>query len=128
MIENMSEKEMERVQQVMGGLPVPENKTKRMLLEKMKERFPNVEADLLLLESAFNMAQVLGRVEKALDDDGEAAVPGVTLDEIEDILEANQGRSIQVIADALYDYAVAAVDEAFRYGYYAALENENVTL
>lgn len=72
------------------------------------------------------MAQVLGRVEKAMNAEGEAAVPGIDLGEIEDILEANQGRSAQI--NALFKYAVAAVDEAFRYGYYAALESEKVTL
>lgn len=126
MIETMTEKEIERVRQVMGGLPMSQSKTKRALLRHMKEQIPDMEADLLLLESAFNMAQVLGRVEKALDDDREAIAPGVSLEDIEDILEANQGRSAQI--NALFKYAVAAVDEAFRYGYYAALENENVTL
>lgn len=126
MIETMTEKEMERVQQVMGGLPMSQSKTKRALLRHMKEQIPDMEADLLLLESAFNMAQVLGRVEKALDDDREAIAPGVSLEDIEDILEANQSQSAQ--ANALFKYAVAAVDEAFRYGYYAALESEKVTL
>lgn len=126
MIENMSEKEMERVQQVMGGLPVSQSETKRALLRHMKEQIPDMEADLLLLESAFNMAQVLGRVEKAMDDDGEAVAPGVSLEDIEDILEANQGRRAQ--ANALFKHVTAAVDEAFRYGYYAALESERVTL
>lgn len=126
MIETMTEKEMERVQQVMGGLPVSQSETKRALLRHMKEQIPDMEADLLLLESAFNMAQVLGRVEKAMDRDREAAVPGVSLEDIEDILEANQSQSAQ--ANALFEYAAAAVDEAFRYGYYAALESENVTL
>lgn len=126
MIETMTEKEMERVQQVVGRLPMPENKTKRMLLEKTKRYIVETEADSFLLEKVFNMAQVLGRVEKAMNAEGEAAVPGIDLGEIEDILEANQGRSAQI--NALFKYAVAAVDEAFRYGYYAALENENVTL
>lgn len=126
MIETMTEKEIERVRQVMGGLPMSQSKTKRALLRHMKEQIPDMEADLLLLESAFNMAQVLGRVEKAMNAEGEAAVPGIDLGEIEDILEANQGRSAQI--NALFKYAVAAVDEAFRYGYYAALESEKVTL
>lgn len=126
MIETMTEKEMERVQQVVGRLPMPENKTKRMLLEKTKRYIVETEADSFLLEKVFNMAQVLGRVEKAMNAEGEAAVPGIDLGEIEDILEANQGQSAQ--ANALFEYAAAAVGEAFRYGYYAALENENVTL
>lgn len=126
MIETMTEKEMERVRQVMGRLPIPQSETTRALLRHMKEQIPGVEADLFLLESAFDMAQILGRVEKALDDDGEAVAPGVSLEDIEDILEANQDRRAQI--NALFKYAVAAVDEAFRYGYYAALENENVTL
>lgn len=53
MIETMTEKEIERVRQVMGGLPMSQSKTKRALLRHMKEQIPDMEADLLLLESAF---------------------------------------------------------------------------
>lgn len=79
------------------------------------------------LHCLFNAGRVFGRMEKALEMEPDAMPSGTSTDSLLEILTANQGESSETLADALFQHVSEVTEEAFRYGYYAAMKGENVT-
>ena len=121
----MDEKEMTRVFRALNGCNwmEPAGKASEALIQRIDSMQPGQsEAHL---RYAFNIGQVLTSVEAAQSI--ETNLPGVGgTEEIESLL-ADCGVDAQVIgniSDALYDRMQQLELQAFRYGYYAALEQE----
>ena len=121
----MDEKEMTRVFRALNGCSwlKPAGNSSDALVQRIDSMQPGQsEAHL---RYAFNIGQVLTSVEAAQSI--ETNLPGVGgTEEIESLL-ADCGVDAQVIgniSDALYDRMQQLELQAFRYGYYAALEQE----
>ena len=121
----MDEKEMTRVLKALNGCSwlKPAGNFSDALVQRIDSMQPGQsEAHL---RYAFNIGQVLTSVEAAQSI--ETNLPGVGgTEEIESLL-ADCGVDAQVIgniSDALYDRMQQLELQAFRYGYYAALEQE----
>ena len=121
----MDEKEMTRVFRALNGCSwlKPAGNSSDALVQRIDSMQPGQsEAHL---RYAFNIGQVLTSVEAAQSI--ETNLPGVGgTEEIESLL-ADCGVDAQVIgniSDALYERMRQLELQAFRYGYYAALEQE----
>ena len=121
----MDEKEMTRVLKALNGCSwlKPAGNFSDALVQRIDSMQPGQsEAHL---QYAFNIGQVLTSVEAAQSI--ETNLPGVGgTEEIESLL-ADCGVDAQVIgniSDALYERMQQLELQAFRYGYYAALEQE----
>ena len=121
----MDEKEMTRVFRALNGCSwlKPAGNSSDALVQRIDSMQPGQSE--AYLRYAFNIGQVLTSVEAAQSI--ETNLPGVGgTEEIESLL-ADCGVDAQVIgniSDALYDRMQQLELQAFRYGYYAALEQE----
>ena len=71
-----------------------------------------------------NLGRIIERVSKAFGEEYKN-LPEINLDDIEQIVEAGKGKSFDDISDDLFGYLFDLQREAFRHGYYAALEAES---
>ena len=121
----MDEKEMTRVLKALNGCSwlKPAGNSSDALVQRIDSMQPGQsEAHL---RYAFNIGQILASVEAAQS--VETNLPGVGGTEKIESLLADCGVDAQVIgniSDALYDRMQQLELQAFRYGYYAALEQE----
>lgn len=74
-----------------------------------------------------NLGQILERIDKAVGEEYEN-LPEINTNEMRDIVEKYKNNPPADIAEKLFDCVFSMQREAFRYGYYAALENEKVVL
>lgn len=74
------------------------------------------------LDKALLAEKILVRVTERLSCGDLSCAPGASTEDIDEILQAHENS--EALLEALFSYTVAAVDQAFRYGYYAALEDE----
>lgn len=74
----------------------------------------------LAITDVFYVGKIVARIEANRDD--LSCAPGASTEDIDEILQAHENS--EALLEALFSYTVAAVDQAFRYGYYAALEDE----
>lgn len=71
-----------------------------------------------------NLGRIIEKVSIAFGEEYKN-LPEINLDDIAQIVEAGKGNSFTDISDNLFEYLFAMQREAFRYGYYAALEAES---
>lgn len=75
----------------------------------------------------FNLGQIIERIEHATGD-GCEYLPRIDEAPIIEALQECTGQVPQRMTDHLYGCLVRIQEEAFRYGYYVALENETIVL
>lgn len=78
------------------------------------------------LSKALLAEEILAQVTVRLSRGDLSCAPGTTTEDIDEILQAHENS--EALLEALFSYTVAAVDQAFRYGYYAAIEDGNLKL
>lgn len=78
------------------------------------------------LAKALLAEEILAQVTVRLSRGDLSCAPGTTTEDIDEILQAHENS--EALLEALFSYTVAAVDQAFRYGYYAAIEDGNLKL
>lgn len=78
------------------------------------------------LSKALLAEEILAQVTVRLSRGDLSCAPGASTEDIDEILQAH--KNSEALLEALFSYTVAAVDQAFRYGYYAAIEDGNLKL
>lgn len=78
------------------------------------------------LAKALLAEEILAQVTVRLSRGDLSCAPGASTEDIDEILQAH--KNSEALLEALFSYTVAAVDQAFRYGYYAAIEDGNLKL
>lgn len=78
------------------------------------------------LSKALLAEEILAQVTVRLSRGDLSCAPGAPTEDIDEILQAH--KNSEALLEALFSYTVAAVDQAFRYGYYAAIEDGNLKL
>lgn len=78
------------------------------------------------LDKALLAEEILAQVTVRLSRDDLSCAPRTSTEDIDEILQAH--KNSEALLEALFSYTVAAVDQAFRYGYYAAIEDGNLKL
>lgn len=78
------------------------------------------------LDKALLAEEILAQVTVRLSRGDLSCAPGASTEDIDEILQAH--KNSEALLEALFSYTVAAVDQAFRYGYYAAIEDGNLKL
>lgn len=125
MIEEMTEQEIDRLLEATNTVNYLGSDMQKCFLDKA------LQADDVNYTAGyvFNLGRIIERIKKSMGEEYEN-IPYICLDDIAAIIDIGlqKGHDPKKISDDLFDLIFAIQREAFRYGYYAALQNENVRI
>lgn len=127
MLKEIDGREVKRIWQVAGKMI---NSYTAPQIRKDLETFTEIEKRQIgydqgiAMEKALNAGKILTRVTDRIAREDLSCAPGADTDGIEEVLKKYGCNPEDALVDALFVYASNCVDKAFRYGYYAAMEDE----
>lgn len=124
-LEEIDEREAERVWQV--AKRISEGKSARQICDRWGKHTEleggrDLSGQPLVMISVFQIGKIITRVTDRLSRGNLACPPGANPEIIDEIIQ--KYKNSEQLQEALFANTAAACDKAFRYGYYAALEDE----
>lgn len=80
---------------------------------------PNIQ---MICQYMLNLGKIHQRIETAYGEENQN-IPDVCLDDVAAIIENHKHEDSGMIAENLFDFILSAQEEAFRYGYYKAIQD-----
>lgn len=117
-LEEIDEQETERAWRVVER--ISECKSDRQVCERLGKLTALKDGQELI--KIFQIGKIITRVTARLEREDATCPPGAALEDIDEILQTHENS--EALLYALFNYTASCVDKAFRYGYYAALEDE----
>lgn len=124
MIKEMTVQEMDKLLKATNTVNYLRSDMPKTFFEKVSQKYD--KDDICNFKYVFNLGRIIERINKSMNEEDEN-IPDICLDDIAAIIDIGlqKGCDPKKISGDLFDLILAIQREAFRYGYYAALQNEN---